>query len=204
MAVRRILQIEDSEDLKILKSKSAKVTQFDRELRGLVDDLIETMRAANGAGLSAIQVGVPRRVITMEMPGEYEEQEDGSVVEIKPPELYVMVNPEIIKRSPEVIPMQEGCLSLPGRYADIPRSVWTLVKYRDVHGKEHRLRATDHLLSQCIQHEIDHTDGVLFTERLEDITTMRDERKKPKRSRFLRPRLGSATTEETKTPVSAR
>ncbi len=188
MAVRRILQMEQPEDLRVLKSKSSRVTQFDQELARLVSDMFETMRDADGVGLSAVQVGVLRRVVTMEIPGEYEEQPDGTLVETKPPELYVLVNPEIIKISPECVPMLEGCLSLPGRYADVPRAPWVQIKYRDLKGKEHRLRATEHLLSQCIQHEIDHLDGVLFTERIEDISTLRDERQRPKRSRFLRPR----------------
>ena len=127
-------------------------------------------------------------MVTMEMPGEYEEQEDGTLLETRPPELFVLVNPEIIKIGPERTPLQEGCLSLPGRYADVPRAPWVLIKYRDLKGKEHRLRATDQLLSQCIQHELDHLDGVLFTERIADISTLRDERKRAKRSRFLRPR----------------
>jgi peptide deformylase len=180
--------MEQPDELRMLKRKSARVTSFDRELEKLVNDMVETMRDADGVGLSAPQVGVLRRVVTMEMPGEYEEQEDGAVVETKAPELYVLVNPEIVKIADERAPMLEGCLSLPGRYADVPRAPWTTIKYRDVKGKEHRLRATDSLLSQCIQHEIDHLDGVLFTERIEDLSTMRDERRKPKRSRFLRPR----------------
>lgn len=188
MAVRHVLQMEQPEDLQMLKRKSARVSQFDRELAALVEDMIETMRAAEGVGLSAVQIGVLRRVVTMEMPGEYEEQEDGTFVETKAPELHVLVNPEIIKVADERLPMQEGCLSLPGRYADVPRAPWVSIKYRDLKGKEQRLRATDHLLSQCIQHEIDHLDGVLFTERIVDINTLRDERKRPKRSRFLRPR----------------
>ena len=187
MAIRRILQMEQPEDLARLKRKSSRVTSFDAELAQLVDDMVETMRAADGVGLSAPQVGVLRRVVTMEMPGEYEEREDGAFEEIKPPELFVLVNPEILKIADERLPMLEGCLSLPGRYADVPRAPQVTIKYRDVRGKEHRLRATDHLLAQCIQHEIDHLDGVLFTERIEDLTTLRDERRKPKRSRFRRP-----------------
>jgi peptide deformylase len=188
MAARRILQMEQPEDLGVLKRKSARVTRFDAELQRLVDDMVETMREVDGVGLSAIQVGVPLRVVTMEMPGEYEEREDGELEEISPPELYVLINPEMVKLSPDRVPMQEGCLSLPGRYAEVPRAPWALIKYRDVKGKELRLRANDQLLSQCIQHELDHLDGVLFTERIEDISTLRDERKRPKRSRFLRPR----------------
>lgn len=188
MAVRRVLQMEVPDELRTLKRKSAKVTAFDDELRRLVDDLVATMRDADGVGLSAPQVGVLRRVVVMEMPGEYEEHEDGTVEETKPPVLYVLVNPEIVRIAEEREPMLEGCLSLPGRFADVPRAPWTHIKYRDTRGKERRLKAADKLLSQCIQHEVDHLDGLLFTERIEDITTLRDERRKPKRSRFRRAR----------------
>lgn len=203
MAVRRILQIEDPDDLRILTKKSAKVTQFDSELHTLVEDMIETMRGAAGVGLSGVQVGVLRRVVTMEMPGEYEEQPDGTLVQVKEPVLYVMINPEITQLSEERVPMQEGCLSLPGRYAMVPRAPWAHVKYRDLRGQEHKLRATDQLLSQCIQHELDHLDGVLFTERVEDITTMRDERRKPKRSRFAGPPTEEDAAGEVLKPASA-
>ncbi len=171
MALRRILQMEQPEDLQVLKRKSSRVTQFDGELARLVEDMIETMRAADGVGLSAVQIGVLRRVVTMEIPGEYEEQEDGTLVETKPPELYVLVNPETVKISDERLPMLEGCLSLPGRYADVPRAPWVTIKYRDLKGKEHRLKATEHLLSQCIQHELDHLDGVLFLDRVDSLAT---------------------------------
>lgn len=203
MAVRRILQMEKPDELALLKRKSVRVAQFDADLGRLVDDMVETMRAADGVGLSAPQVGVLRRVVTMEMPGEYEELEDGELLETKPPELFVLVNPEIVKIAPERLPMQEGCLSLPGCYADVPRAPSVQIKYRDVKGKERRIKATDHLLSQCIQHEIDHLDGVLFMERVEDISTLRDERKRPKRSRFRRPRVERDAAGEVLRPETA-
>ncbi len=204
MALRRILQMEIEADLRMLKRKSARVTQYDDDLARLVGDMVETMRDADGVGLSAPQVGVLRRVVTIEIHGEYEEQEDGTLREIKPPELYVLVNPEITKLAEERIPMLEGCLSLPGRYADVPRAPQVTIKYRDIKGKEQKLKATDHLLSQCIQHEIDHLDGVLFTERIEDITTLRDERKRPKRSRFARLRSEEAVAGEVLKPAASR
>lgn len=203
MSIRRILQMEQPEDLKILKTRSTKVTQFDGELKRLVDDLFDTLRNADGVGLSAVQIGVLRRVLVMEMPGEYEEQEDGTVVELKPPKPYVLINPEIVQKSEETASLQEGCLSLPGRFADVPRSVWTVVRYRDLKGKQHKLRATDQLLSQCIQHEVDHVDGILFTERVVDITTMQDVRDKPKKkSRFRLPRNRRDAAGEVAKPAS--
>ncbi len=204
MALRRILQMEIESDLRMLKRKSARVTQYDDDLARLVGDMVESMRDADGVGLSAPQVGVLRRVVTMEIPGEYEEQEDGSLREIKAPELYVLVNPEITKIAEERVPMLEGCLSLPGRYADVPRAPHVTIKYRDVKGKEQKLKATDHLLSQCIQHEIDHLDGILFTERIEDISTLRDERKRPKKSRFARLRSQDDVAGEVLKPAASR
>jgi len=188
MAVRRILQMENPDDLGVLRKRSSPVTKFDSELRKLVEDMIETMREADGVGLSAVQVGDLRRVVVMEMPGKYEQDEDGNQIEVSPPKLYVMINPEITKVSHDRIPMQEGCLSLPGRYAEVPRAPWVEVRYKDLNGKEHKLLAEEQLLSQCIQHEVDHLDGILFTERIVDWSTFRDERQKQKKSRFPLPR----------------
>jgi peptide deformylase len=187
MAVRRILQVEEPEDYKILKAKSVRFSQFDAGLRQLVDDMIETMRDSGGVGLAAPQVGILRRLIVIEQPAEMEELEDGTLRELNPSQLFVMVNPEIIKTSEETFGVQEGCLSLPGRYGEALRYTWVTVKYQDVDGKEHRLRhseATPYHVGHIVQHEIDHLDGVLFTERLTDISTLRDLRQegKPRRS----------------------
>ena len=195
--------MEQADDLAFLKRKSSRVTQFDDELARLVEDMFETMREANGVGVSAVQVGVLRRVVAMEIPGEYEEQEDGTLVETAPPRPYVLVNPEIIKMSDERSPMFEGCLSLPGRFADVPRAPSLVVKFRDLAGKEHRLRADEELLSQCIQHEVDHLDGVLFTTRIVDLESFRDERDKPRRSRFRLPRREEAAGEVLTRPSGA-
>jgi peptide deformylase len=140
MALRRVLQIEQAADAAVLRSKATRITSFDKSLQPLIDDMIETMRETDGVGLAAPQVGVLRRVVVIEQPAQFEEQEDGSVREIAPPELVVMINPEIIKASEETITMQEGCLSMPGRYGDVPRASWVTIKYQDIHGKEQRIR----------------------------------------------------------------
>lgn len=179
MAVRRILQMEIPEDMTLLKSKANRITSFDAGLQKLVDDLIDTMHKAGGVGLAANQVGVLRRVLVAEQPAEVEELEDGTTREIAPPQLYVMINPEIIKHGPEQVTMNEGCLSLPGRYGDVPRHSWVTVKYQDRQGKEQRIRRAETQMlkvGHIVQHEIDHLDGVLFTERMADITTMVDYR----------------------------
>ncbi len=188
MAIRRVLQIEQPDDYAVLKSKATRVTSFDASLQTLVDDLIETMRETDGVGLAAPQVGVLRRIVVIEEPARIEELEDGTLQEIEPAQLYVMVNPEIIKSSEETTTMLEGCLSLPGRYGDVPRASWVTIKYFDLKGKEQRVRrasADGYKVGRIAQHEIDHLDGILFTERIVDMATLVDYRQEsgPKRRR---------------------
>ena len=189
MAVRHILQIDNPEEKQILKTKSARVKQFDKGLRALVDDMIETMRSVDGVGLAAPQVGVLRRIVVIETPAETEELEDGTLREIKPSELFVMVNPEIVDTVEERFTMLEGCLSLPGWYGEVPRSAEVTIRYQDLQGKEHKIKRADargYSVGRIAQHEVDHLDGVLFTERIEDLSTLQDRRNdKPKRRRFL-------------------
>ena len=163
-------------------------------LQPLIDDMIETMRSTNGVGLAAPQVGVLRRIVVIEEPTEVEELEDGTEREIAPAKLYVMINPEIVKASEETTTMLEGCLSLPGRYGEVPRPSWVTLKYYDLQGKEQRIRraASDgYKVGRIAQHEIDHLDGVLFTERIADMSTLVDyrqdqTRQRPRRRGFLR------------------
>ncbi len=179
MAIRRVLQIEQPEDYAVLKSKATRITSFDASLQALADDLIETMRETDGVGLAAPQVGVLRRIVVIEEPARSEELEDGTLQEIEPAKLYVMVNPEIIKASEETTTMLEGCLSLPGRYGDVPRASWVTIKYFDLKGKEQRIRKASsdgYKVGRIAQHEIDHLDGVLFTERIVDMATLVDYR----------------------------
>ncbi len=121
MAIRRILQIDDPEDKTFLKRKSLRVKQFDKSLRALVDDMVETMRAQDGVGIAAPQIGVLHRIVVIETPAESEELEDGTIREITPSKLHVLVNPEVSEPSEERFTMLEGCLSLPGWYGDVPR-----------------------------------------------------------------------------------
>lgn len=189
MAVRRILQVENPEDLQTLRTKAKRVTMFDDSLRPLVEDMIETMRAVSGVGLAAPQIGVLRRVVVIEVPAEVEELEDGTLKEIAPSELVVMINPEVIKASDEIFVMQEGCLSLPGRYGDVPRPAWVTLKYQDLNGKEQRVRradATGYRLGRMAQHEIDHLEGILFTDHMADLSTLIDYRESPEKRRRRR------------------
>ena len=201
MAVRHVIKIDNEDEKKILKAKSVRVKQFDKGLQVLVQDMLDTMREHNGVGLAAPQIGVLRRVIVIETPSVEEEQADGTLVEVEPAKVYVLINPEITEASTERFTMLEGCLSLPGWYGDIPRPDWVSIKYQDVNGKEHRIKKADakgYRLGRVVQHEIDHLDGVLFTERIEDLSTLRDLRaeQKPKRRGLLRRRPKPAPTLE--------
>jgi peptide deformylase len=152
MSVRRILTVDS--DLKVLKQKSKPVTVVDDELRALMDDMLETMYAAPGIGLAAIQVGVPKRVLVMDLSrGE----------EPKQPRFFV--NPEIIWSSEETAPYEEGCLSVPEIYEEVERPAQVRVRYLTYHGAQVEEDA-EGLFATCIQHEIDHLEGVLFIDYL--------------------------------------
>ena len=154
MAIREIRTLEDP----ILRQKARKVHRFDRELGQLIDDMIETMRAAPGVGLAAPQVGVLARVIVVEVPKDEEDPEAGTL-------LYEMVNPEIVKASREIVEGEEGCLSIPGYVGDVPRHRMVVVRGQDRFGRPVRVRAYD-FLARVFQHEIDHLDGILFIDRV--------------------------------------
>ncbi|HLW03152.1 MAG TPA: peptide deformylase [Ktedonobacterales bacterium] len=146
MALRKIITIENP----ILRQKAKRVTRFDASIKRLVDDMIETMHAANGVGLAAPQVAQSLRILV----AEYEDR------------LEVLINPEIVKASGEQIGT-EGCLSIPGYIGEnIKRSMMVIVKGRDVHGKEVRVRA-DGFFARILQHEIDHLDGILYLDHLQ-------------------------------------
>ena len=152
MSVRRILTVDG--DLKTLKQKSKPVAAVDDDLRALMDDMLETMYAAPGIGLAAIQVGAPVRVIVMDLArGE----------EPKAPRFFV--NPQILRASEEVLPYEDGCLSVPEIYDEVERPAKVRVRYLDYDGQVVEEEA-EGLFAVCIQHEIDHLDGVLFLDHL--------------------------------------
>ena len=150
MAIKKIL----TEPNKLLRQISKTVEKVKDEERKLMDDMLETMYAANGIGLAAIQIGVPKRIIVIDISRENEEK--------KP--LY-FVNPEIITNSENNTAYEEGCLSVPGQFAEINRPDKCRVKYLDYEGNEKLLDAQG-LLATCIQHEIDHLEGILFIDYL--------------------------------------
>ena len=161
MAVRRILQAGEM----VVRQKAKKVRGFDPSLKALVDDMVETMRAAPGMGLAAPQIGVPLRVIVVELP-QVEGEEDP-----QRGRLFVICNPEVVKSWGEE-EGDEGCLSLPGYVGEVKRASRVTVKGQDLKGKKIRVRAQG-LLARALQHEIDHLNGMLFTTRLESTDKLR-------------------------------
>ena len=138
-----------------LKKKSKPVAQVDAKTRALMDDMLETMYAAPGIGLAAPQIGVLQRIIVLDL-GEREGERK---------QAYKMVNPELVWVSDDDNTYEEGCLSVPEHYGDVVRPKSIRVQYLDEHNKKQEL-AAEGLLATCIQHEIDHLDGVLFIDRM--------------------------------------
>ena len=143
-----------------LRLKSKQVTKFDSELQTLIDDMFETMRAAPGVGLAAPQIGQSLRLVVV----EYTEDED----ENAKPKKYVLINPEIVKRSEETVTDMEGCLSLPGLAGRVERHQAVTIKAKNRFGKPLKIEAQD-WLARIFQHEIDHLDGVLYIDRAEEV-----------------------------------
>jgi peptide deformylase len=146
MALRDIIVLPD----KRLRAVSEPVKRIDREVRALVDDMFETMYEAPGIGLAAIQVGVPRRVVTMD-----------TAKNEAPKDPRVFINPELVWKSDDQATYEEGCLSIPEFYEEVTRPSLVRVKYLDLDGKEQEIEANG-LLATCLQHEIDHLNGILF------------------------------------------
>jgi peptide deformylase len=155
MAIREIIQPDNP----VLRQKGKKVGNFGKALQTLIDDMVETMRAAPGVGLAAPQVAVSQRVIVAEPPEDEEDPTSGK--------LYVVVNPEIVRASKEMEEGVEGCLSIPGWAGQVERHVAVMVKGLDRQGKPLRIKAQGYL-ARILQHEIDHLDGVLFIDRITD------------------------------------
>ena len=149
MALLPILEAPDPR----LREKAAPVQEIDAEVTRLLEDMLETMYAAPGIGLAAPQVGVAQRIIVLDV-GPKEE-----------PRPVRLINPQVVDLSPDKIEGEEGCLSLPNQFAPVTRSTKVTVRYTDEKGQAQEIEA-DGLLARCLQHEIDHLDGVLFTDHL--------------------------------------
>ena len=138
----------------ILRKKSATLEKVDDELRELMDDMLETMYAAPGIGLAGVQVGILKRLIVIDISRDQEKKNP-----------LFLINPEIISKSSSTSVYEEGCLSLPGYFAEIERPAECQIKYLDYHGKKKEMKAGG-LLATCIQHEVDHLNGILFIDYL--------------------------------------
>jgi peptide deformylase len=158
MTVRTIVTLPDP----VLRRKARPVTNFDNNLQKLIDDMIDTMRDAPGVGLAAPQVGVSEQVIVVEY-AEPEEVEEGEEPRYVEPKLYVMVNPEIVKASPETVVGVEGCLSIPTLVGEVERAEEIRIKGLNRRGQPMKLKV-DGWLARIFQHEIDHINGVVFTD----------------------------------------
>jgi peptide deformylase len=170
MAPRPILILPDPR----LRLVSKPVAKVDAEVRKLVDDMFETMYGAPGIGLAAVQVGVPRRVVTMDLAKKDEP---------KNPKVYL--NPELVWASEERSTYEEGCLSIPEYYEEVERPAQVRVRYTDLDGREQEVEANG-LLATCLQHEIDHLNGVLFIDHISKL----------KRSRVIKKFAKAAKREE--------
>jgi peptide deformylase len=147
VAIRQIVTVPNP----VLREKSKRVPLIDSSVHRLIDDMIDTLHAAHGVGLAAPQVGVPLRVAIIEVPGE---------------DVLVLINPEITKKKGERI-IEEGCLSIPGYQGEVKRAVTVKVRARDRDGHEIRVTATDDVLAQALEHEVDHLEGRLYTDLVE-------------------------------------
>jgi peptide deformylase len=162
MSIRKIITVPDP----VLRKKARKVTDFGTELQILIDDMIETMREAPGVGLAAPQVDVSQRVIVV----EFGDEEDETI----PSKLYTLVNPEISRASEDTVAGTEGCLSIPGFAGDVERTESITIRAQNRFGKSVRIKANG-WLSRIFQHEVDHLDGVLFTDRASRVFALEEE-----------------------------
>src|SRR3972149_2473930 len=158
MALRQIVTLPEP----VLRRKAHTVTKFDKNLQTLIDDMIETMRAAPGVGLAAPQVSISERLIVVEYGEEEEDESEGQ--QEGPKKLFVMINPEIVRTSPETLMGVEGCLSIPNLVGEVERHAVIQVKGLNRHGKPMKVKA-EGWLARIFQHEIDHLNGMLFPDR---------------------------------------
>ena len=164
MALRKIFTVPDP----VLKKKAKTVTKFDEELQTLIDDMVETMREAPGVGLAAPQIGLLERVIVIEYYENEEPTENSENEQEFKKRLYMVVNPEITRSSQETELGIEGCLSIPGLVGEVDRHLQITVKAQNRHGQPITLKLKD-WTARIFQHEIDHLNGVLFTDRTDNV-----------------------------------
>jgi len=160
MSIRPLVIIPDSR----LRLISDPVLRVDARVRAIVEDMFETMYDAPGIGLAAIQVGIPERIVTIDV-AKREGDEDGEEGGEEKKNPLALINPEIVGASEELSVYSEGCLSIPEYYADVERPARVKVRYMDLNGETQEIDA-EGLLATCVQHEIDHLNGVLFIDHI--------------------------------------
>lgn len=156
MTLRTIVTLPEP----VLRRKARPVAKFDKDLHTLIDDMVETMREAPGVGLAAPQIGLSERLLVI----EYYEREEDEENEEAPKKVWAVINPEIVKASEEMLMGVEGCLSIPGLLGEVERHAEVQVRAMNRHGKPMKIKARG-WLARIFQHEIDHLNGVLFTDR---------------------------------------
>lgn len=155
MSIRKIVLADDP----LLRKKARRIQTITKSHQTLVDDMVETMHAADGVGLAGPQVGVPERLIVAELPEHEDHPGSGK--------LYVLFNPEIVRSSPDLEEGVEGCLSIPGWQGLVDRAHAVTVQGQDRKGKPVRIKARG-MLARVLQHEVDHLDGILYIDRITD------------------------------------
>lgn len=168
MAKLTVLRFPDPQ----LRTKAAEVTEVNDEIKKIVDDMFETMYAENGVGLAATQVNIHKRIVVIDVSEDKEQS-------------YVLINPEITVKSEETVVNEEGCLSVPGCYAKVDRSTKVTVSALNRDGERFELDGEE-LLSICIQHELDHLNGVLFVDYLSPLKRKRIQTKLEKEARLAK------------------
>ena len=168
MAILDVLRFPDER----LRTKAAPVAEVNDEIKNIVADMFETMYAENGVGLAATQVDIHKRIVVIDVSEDKEQS-------------YVLINPEIIKRNDEIMINEEGCLSVPSSYAKVERHTQVTVRALDIDGNEFELDGEE-LLAICIQHELDHLNGVLFVDYLSPLKRKRIQTKLEKEARLAK------------------
>lgn len=171
MALLEIITIPDP----ILRRKAHKVTDFGKDFQKLVTDMIDTMRDAPGVGLAAPQVGVSLRLVVVEYSEDDEDEDEDVTI---PKKLYVLVNPEYIEKSEELVMGIEGCLSVPNLVGEVERHESVVVKALNRQGKPIKITANG-WLARIFQHEIDHVEGIVYTDLTDNVWQPRDEDETP-------------------------
>ncbi|MDZ7844241.1 MAG: peptide deformylase [Anaerolineales bacterium] len=162
MSLRKIVEVPHPS----LRNKAERVTEFDQDLKALLDDMVETMRAEDGVGLAGPQIDVGKRVLVVEFGSETDPE--------LPPTVYQLVNPEITRSSPETVLGAEGCLSIPGFMGDVERSLHITIEGQNHRGDPLKMQPRG-WLARVFQHEVDHLNGILFTDRAEQVWEIEDE-----------------------------